>query len=379
MIKFKFLMYILFFLTIFKIENIKSDEDLYKFDFSYFTHFTLLNSNFIIFSNKGFFTFNSNFKLLYNYTFSTALTLDIETKKNYPSFTQFSEEEGGLVLCYILKNVYIFNDNGEFVYLTDANEASLANLIQNNYIINAYKRENSEYYYLVIYIDNSLFYGIIHIFYYKINIVNFKKDLVNYNLTRYQEVFLNGIKKVIVHSHTTGFKVSLAMRIRRFILNILLKRYVDVYFACSEDAANFKFGNYYSSKPIIVYNGIDINIFKFNNAYRNEIRNKYNIGNKYLIGSLGRLSFEKNNFFLLDILNKIIKVNENVVLMIAGNGEYYESLQQKCKALKLDNNVIFTGSVLDAYKYYSAFDIFLMPSFYEGMPVTAIEAQISGL
>ena len=181
MIKFKFLMYILFFLTIFKIENIKSDEDLYKFDFSYFTHFTLLNSNFIIFSNKGFFTFNSNFKLLYNYTFSTALTLDIETKKNYPSFTQFSEEEGGLVLCYILKNVYIFNDNGEFVYLTDANEASLANLIQNNYIINAYKRENSEYYYLVIYIDNSLFYGIIHIFYYKINIVNFKKDLVNYN------------------------------------------------------------------------------------------------------------------------------------------------------------------------------------------------------
>ena len=188
-----------------------------------------------------------------------------------------------------------------------------------------------------------------------------------------------GIKKVIVHSHTTGFKVSLSMRIRRLILNMLLKRYVDVYFACSEDAANFKFGNYYSSKPIIVYNGIDINIFKFNNAYRDEIRNKYNIGNKYLIGSLGRLSFEKNNFFLLDILNKVFKVNENAVLMIAGNGEYYEPLQQKCKELKLDNNVIFTGSVLDAYKYYSAFDIFLMPSFYEGMPVTAIEAQISGL
>ena len=187
------------------------------------------------------------------------------------------------------------------------------------------------------------------------------------------------IRKVIVHSHTTGFKIGFFFKLRRYILNILLKKYVDVYLACSENAIKFKFSNYYSSNPIIVYNGINVDKYKFNNIYRDEIRNKYNIGNSFLIGSLGRLSFEKNLFFMLDILNKLVNDNKNVLLMIAGDGDYYESLKERCKELNLEKYVIFTGNVSDSYKYYSAFDIFIMPSFYEGMPVTAIEAQMSGL
>ena len=160
------LFYIFIFLTLFKIKNINCDEELYKFDLKYIADFTLLNDNIIIFSSKGFFTFNSNFNLLYNYTFSSELDLYDETTKKYPSFTQFSEEEGGYVMCYILKNVYIFNQNGEFQYLTDANETSLIKDSVNNYKINAYKNENSELYYSVISTDNKEYYGVIHMFCY---------------------------------------------------------------------------------------------------------------------------------------------------------------------------------------------------------------------
>lgn len=187
------------------------------------------------------------------------------------------------------------------------------------------------------------------------------------------------IRKVIVHSHTTGFKIGFIFKFRRYILNMLLKKYVDVYLACSENAIKFKFANYYSSNPIIVYNGIDVDKFKFQKIYRDEIRGKYNINDEFIIGSLGRLSFEKNSIFMLNILKKLIDNNKNVLLLIAGDGDYYEPLNKRCKELNLEKYVIFTGKVLDSYKYYSAFDLFILPSFYEGMPVTAIEAQMSGL
>ena len=111
MTKSKSLIIIFSFLFLVKIKQIKTDEDIFQFDFQKFVSFTLLNGNIIIFSNKGFFTFDSNFDLLCNYSFSTELTLDYNEYK-YPSFTQFSEEEGGYVICYILKIIYIFDKNG---------------------------------------------------------------------------------------------------------------------------------------------------------------------------------------------------------------------------------------------------------------------------
>ena len=177
---FESLFYLFIFLTLFTIKNINCDK-LYKFDLNYIADFTLLNDNIIIFSSNGFFTFDSNFNSLYNYTFSSELNLYEEKTIDYPSFTQFSEEEGGYVMCYILKNVYIFNYNGEFQNLTDANETSVVKDFINNYKINAYKKENSELYYSVISSDNKEYYGEMRMFYYKINLLNYNKNLLFYN------------------------------------------------------------------------------------------------------------------------------------------------------------------------------------------------------
>lgn len=187
-----------------------------------------------------------------------------------------------------------------------------------------------------------------------------------------------GVKKVIVHSHIARKNASIIREIFRIVICILLKSKVDYYLGCSKEAITTKFGNnlknYY-----IVNNGIDIGKFKFDKSIRNEMRNKYKIDDKIVIGSLGRISNQKNNVFMVDILSKLLQYNDNIVLMMVGDGEDLENVKRKVSDSGLEKKVIFTGTQKETYKYYQMFDMFILPSLFEGLPVTSIEAQISGL
>lgn len=189
---------------------------------------------------------------------------------------------------------------------------------------------------------------------------------------------LHGIKKVIVHSHIASNKNSLFYRLFKMFLSVLLQKYVDVYFGCSNEAITSKFTKQIVNKSKVIYNGIDINKFKFNNEYRVCIRNEYNIKNKFAIGSLGRLDKQKNNLFMIDIISKLSKFDD-IILMIVGTGPIENEIRMKCNDLSLGDKVIFTGNQIDSYKFYCAFDCFILPSFYEGLPVVAVEAQMNGL
>ena len=181
-LKNQFLIVTLILFILLNIEKINSDEDIYNFDLDGTVAFTLFNGNIILFSSKGFFTFDSKLSSLYNYTFSSELSLGNYIKRNYPSFTQFSENEDGYVMCYLLKNLYIFNKEGEFIFLTDANETSIIDdKTYNNYVINAYKKENSEYYYTIV-TYGFLNIGHIYYFYYKINLNYYTKTLIYNNI-----------------------------------------------------------------------------------------------------------------------------------------------------------------------------------------------------
>ncbi|ASN13122.1 glycosyltransferase [Latilactobacillus sakei] len=98
-----------------------------------------------------------------------------------------------------------------------------------------------------------------------------------------------------------------------------------------------------------------------------------------IFGNIGRLSPQKNQLFLIEIFSKIILNCNNAKLIIIGNGELEEQLKAKVSELGLNNNVTFTGSVIDTSEYYSMMDVFLLPSLYEGLPIVSIEAQIAGL
>ena len=189
---------------------------------------------------------------------------------------------------------------------------------------------------------------------------------------------LHGVKKVIVHSHIASNKNSLLYRLFKMFLNTLLQKYVDVYLGCSNEAITSKFTKKIVNKSKVIYNGIEINKFKFESEYRDFIRNEYNLKDKFVIGSLGRLDKQKNNLFMVDIIGKLSKYDD-IMLMIVGTGPIENVIKNKCNDLGLSDKVIFTGNQIDSYKFYCAFDCFILPSLFEGLPVVSIEAQVNGL
>ena len=199
-------------------------------------------------------------------------------------------------------------------------------------------------------------------------------DLASIDVIR--EAKKRGIK-CIGHAHNSRTD-SLNRTIRHEINKRIISKDFDGKFACSESAAKWFYSNYRSST--IIYNAIDINKYLFNENERLKIRKKYNIPvNALVIGNIGRLEKQKNMEYLISVFEEYHKKNINSYLMIVGNGSLQESLKESVKEKKLTNNVIFTGEVPNTQDYLSTFDIFMMPSLYEGLPVTLVEAQASGL
>lgn len=193
---------------------------------------------------------------------------------------------------------------------------------------------------------------------------------------------LAGIKRIIIHSHSTG---SLKNSKKRIIFHKVLRKMFDYfatdYFSCSEEAAKWMFSKKIIKKKKykIIKNGICIDKFKFDNNKRYEIRKKINAENKYVIGFVGRLVYEKNPLFLIDIFNECKKKRENCLLIVIGDGILETEVKEKVEKMKLDNDVLFLGNLNNADEYYNAMDCFVLPSKYEGLGIVNIEAQCSGL
>ncbi len=191
----------------------------------------------------------------------------------------------------------------------------------------------------------------------------------------------NKISNIILHSHSN----STVKGIVRGFLHRFCKGYCDkaaaLRLACSESAAEWLFNKSNNTSLIeIIPNAIDTEKYQFSADYRADIRNRYNVkADELLIGSVGRFGPEKNNLFMLDILSEFSKRNVKAKLMLVGDGGLRPSIELKIKELGLENKVILTGTVIDPYQYYSAFDCFLFPSSFEGFGISALEAQSCGL
>ena len=191
-----------------------------------------------------------------------------------------------------------------------------------------------------------------------------------------------GIKTRILHSHTTqiimsGILPRLAATIFRPITNALSTDY----FACSPEAGDFLFGRHASrqGKIKIIHNAINIEEYYYDCEIRKYMREKLNIDNKFVIGNVGRFKEPKNHTFLIDIFKEISILEPNSILLLVGNGELEESIKRKVKKVNLEEKVIFLGFRKDVNNLMQAMDILVMPSIFEGLPVTAVEAQAVGL
>lgn len=204
-------------------------------------------------------------------------------------------------------------------------------------------------------------------------------DLI-YSNTANQSIFIfhvakkYGLKKFAIHSHAT---MSSSNKLRMIINNIMTKivlRQTNYYFACSELAGKYMFKN---KKFTVINNAVDYDKFKFSKNNRQEIRKKYDISESdFIVGFVGRFAPQKNIYFFI----KLIKdYNPDLKIMMIGTGTQKNDFVKKCSEYKINDKFIFIDECSDVYKYYSAFDLFILPSNFEGLPVVAIEAQANGL
>ena len=176
----------------------------------------------------------------------------------------------------------------------------------------------------------------------------------------------------IPHSHNSTCKYKTIHKLLTYSFN---KNYT-LGFACGEKAGKWLYGN----KPfIVINNGINIEKFQYNETVRNEIRKKYGFENCKVVLHIGHFTYQKNHEYLIDIFSELFKTNKNYRLFLLGDGPLKKEVQEKVNRLKLNNVIIFTGKTPDAHKFLQAADLFLMPSRYEGLPLTLIEAQSAGL
>lgn len=187
-----------------------------------------------------------------------------------------------------------------------------------------------------------------------------------------------GIKIKIAHSHTSYPKYRLVERIYKNYSKSLINKNVDEKYACSQKAGEWLYG--VKENYIVVNNGIVPKEYKFNEIVRKNIRNELKIDdNKILLGHVGRFSFEKNHEFLIEIFKNLYEKNNNYRLVLIGTGYTEKKIKEKVKDLNLENAVIFLGVRKDVKKLLQALDIFILPSIFEGLPVTLVEAQGAGL
>lgn len=189
-----------------------------------------------------------------------------------------------------------------------------------------------------------------------------------------------GIKKVIVHSHAGGFG-GLKYKLIKFFADRNLDKYADEFLACSEVAAISKFNKQIlqNKEYKVIPNGIQTNNFAFNSEYRENLRKEFSIKDEILVCHVGRFSKEKNHAFIIDIIKELKKLNANFKVVCVGVGDLKDEFISKVNSLGLQENIILLGLRNDINKILMASDVFILPSFYEGLSVASIEAQATGI
>lgn len=183
------------------------------------------------------------------------------------------------------------------------------------------------------------------------------------------------------HSHNTMSEEGYRGAVRN-ILMPFLKIVATDWLACGIKAGEWLYGKKAvdKGKVQIFKNVIEADRFAFDNKKRNEIREQLNISyDTMVIGHTARLNNQKNHLFDIDILKTLTNKDQKVILLLIGDGDLKDKIIQKAKENNVLNKIIFKGVVPNVYDYLMAMDVFILPSFYEGLPLSLVEAQISGL
>ncbi|MDO4465980.1 MAG: glycosyltransferase family 1 protein [Bacillota bacterium] len=193
-------------------------------------------------------------------------------------------------------------------------------------------------------------------------------------------IYLDEAKKAgritIAHCHNNSHGKGLKGLIR-YIWQIPLRKMADYNFACSYDSGISQFGKH--SPFEVIKNGIQSEKFLWNEKTRKRIRDEFSLENKFVVGNVARFEEQKNHLFLIEVFYEILKIQENAVLMLVGQGTREQEIRDLAKKLGILDRIVFTGVRSDVYDLMQAMDVFVLPSLFEGLGIVNIEAQAASL
>lgn len=183
--------------------------------------------------------------------------------------------------------------------------------------------------------------------------------------------------KVIIHSRNAGCIGSLKSKILHKINYYRISNLNIERVAVSDLAGKWMFNN---KKFVVLNNGLDVNKYKFSEEHRKEIRTELGIDDETeIILHVGAFRKQKNHEFIVKIFKEYQALHTNAILILVGDGELKQHIYNNIKEENLLKNCMFIGQRNDIYKFLSAADKFIFPSFYEGFPNALIEAETAGL
>lgn len=228
------------------------------------------------------------------------------------------------------------------------------------------------------------------------NFITFKKEYNNflknhakeYDVFHLHEIYFNfffffgiskyGIKHKIVHSHTDKYSDNFLGKIKNFLLYKTMYFVASDFFACSKSAA--KIMSLPKNKEVFfLNNAIDICKYRFDENIRETYRKKLKLENCFVLGNVGRLNNQKNPFFMLDIFYEVYSKKANARLVLVGDGPLKTKLIKKAKQMRIYDKIIFFGQTKKVNEVLNIFDVFVLPSLFEGLGIVLIESQANGI
>ncbi len=213
----------------------------------------------------------------------------------------------------------------------------------------------------------------------------YRPDVVHVHTTEWGAFALAAAKKAgvpcrIQHSHAARWEKNPILRLVHALSYLWARRTATDYFACGTAAALTAFGKRGITRARIVRNGIDVQTFTYNEALRRRTRAALGIADgQTVVGMVARFSPQKNHIKALMIFKAFFEKNQNAVLLLVGDGHLRASTEVLARRILPEGAVRFLGVRTDMGALYSAMDRFILPSRFEGLPITLIEAQASGL
>lgn len=184
-----------------------------------------------------------------------------------------------------------------------------------------------------------------------------------------------GVPVRIAHSHNSNQDKNLKYFIKRHYMK-KIPLYATELYACSKAAGNWMFGG---KEFRVLPNAIETKDYQYSENVDRKVRQEFGLGDHIVIGHVGRFYPQKNHDFLIRIFYECCRLNSDVRLMLVGDGEDKNRIQEKVRDMGLQEKVIFTGIRSDVNELLQSMQVFVFPSLYEGLPVTMIEAQAAGL